>query len=198
MQPPRLLRPYERLWQESTLSTAQSQGFKGLFTSSFLALNQCCTKYYILYTCSFVLSCLFALLLLETVLPENSDIFLAELFRKIVWRIYIGRELNNLGKKFKNILTIWMVNLPIDFFIKRKIDCMHWLDFHIGKWKKIYNYHQSISKSIMRNYEIINFLSITHILYKKNSNLLKNFLHIWSGEKIIFFCVTKVTSCNAV
>ena len=99
VQPPRLLRPYERLWQESTLSTAQNQGFKGLFTSSFLALNQCCTKYYILYTCSFVLSCLFALLLLETVLPENSDIFLAELFTKIVWRIYIGRELNNLGNK---------------------------------------------------------------------------------------------------
>ena len=58
-----------------------------------------------------------------------------------------------------------MVNLPIDFFIKRKIDCMH-LIFTLGNEKKIYNYHQSISKSIMRNYEIITFLSITHILYK--------------------------------
>ena len=58
-----------------------------------------------------------------------------------------------------------MVNLPIDFFIKRKIDCMH-LIFTLGNEKTMYNYHQSISKSIMRNYEIITFLSITHILYK--------------------------------
>ena len=55
-----------------------------------------------------------------------------------------------------------MVNLPIDFFIKRKIDCMH-LIFTLGNGKNKYNYHQSISKSIMRNYEISNFLLITHI-----------------------------------
>ena len=55
-----------------------------------------------------------------------------------------------------------MINLPIDFFINRKIDCMH-LIFKLENGKNINNYHQSISKSIMRNYEIINFLLITHI-----------------------------------
>lgn len=46
-----------------------------------------------------------------------------------------------------------MINLPIDFFINRKIDCMH-LIFKLENGKNINNYHQSISKSIMRNYEI--------------------------------------------